>query len=140
MNRIKNKVWKKKIILPLLILLLTTSKGVVMGESPNYKVEIKEKYKQLNLSDGVTKEEAIIIAQNYMIEERLDKSYAILKPAVEDFEFSQWNEWRVIFKARYIESIKQANIFGLIGIFKWWISVNVHKKTGEIKSVGGPDL
>ena len=131
---------KKKIIPMLLIALLITNKGVAMGERLDYRTGIQEKYRQLNLSDGVSKEEAIIIAQNYMIQKGLDKNYIISKPTVEDFEFSQWNEWRVIFKARYGESIKQANIFGLLGIFKWWISVNVHKKTGEIKSLGGPDL
>lgn len=131
---------KKKIIPLFLTLLLIVNKGIIMGQKPDYKTEIKEKYKQLNLSDGVSKEEAIVIAQNYMIDEGLDKSYVILKPAVEDFEFNQWNEWRIIFKATYGESIKQANVFGLLGIFKWWISLNIHKKTGEIKSVGGPDL
>lgn len=131
---------KKKAIPLFLMLILIINKGFAMEERSDYKAEIKEKYRQINLSDGVSKEEAIIIAQNYLIDEGLDKNYIISKPTVEDFEFSQWNEWRIIFKAKYGESIKQANIFGLLGIFKWWISVNVHKKTGEIKSVGGPDL
>lgn len=109
-----------------------------MGERPDYKVEIQEKYRQIDLSDDVSQEEAIIIAQNYMIEERLDKSYAIARPAVEELDFG--NKWEVIFKATYGESIKKANIFGLMGVFKWWICVHIDKKTGKITGVGGPDL
>ena len=128
----------KKIIPMLLMLLLTTNKGVAMGEVPNYKTEIKEKYKQIDVSNGVSKGKAVIIAQNYMIEKKLDRDYIITKPKVEDL--LMFNQWEITFRATYVESIKKANIFGLIGMFKWWISVSVDKKTGEVKSVGGPDL
>jgi len=109
-----------------------------MGEKPDYKTEIQEKYRQLNLSDGVSKEEAIIIAQNYMIEEGFDRRYILMKPNVEESGFEKY--WKVTFRATYAESVKKANIFGLIGMFKWWISIRIDKKTGEIITVGGPDL
>lgn len=109
-----------------------------MAKGPDYKAVIQEKFKQLDLSDGVSKEEAIIIAQNYLIEQELDKKYVLRKPEVDERDFG--TEWVITFNATYWESIKQANIFGLTGIMKWWISVDIDKKTGKIESVGGPDL
>lgn len=111
-----------------------------MAGGVDYKAEIKGKFKQLDLSDGVSKEEAGIIAQNYLIEQELDKKYSLTKPNIEDESEVDLNDWRVIFNATYGESIKQANIFGLFGIMRWWISVRIDKKTGKIISVGGPDL
>lgn len=122
----------------ILAITVLINKEIAMGRS-DYKVEIREKYRQLDLSNGVTKEEAIIIAQNYILKEGLDKSYIITKFSVEEWGLRD-ELWRIVFKATYAESIKQGNIFGFLGVFKWWISVSVDKKTGEIKSVGGPDL
>lgn len=109
-----------------------------MAERSDYTTEIKEKFKQIDLSDGASKEEAIIIAQNHLIENGLSKDYVVTRPKVADLHM--FNQWEVTFKATYGESIKKGNVFGLIGIFKWWIAVSVDKKTGKVMSTGGPDL
>ncbi len=97
---------------------------------------LKNKLDSVDSLNGVNKEEAILIAQNYLIEEGLDKGYVIRKPSVKDYGA----EWEVVFNATYAESMKKANIFGALGIFKWWISVGVNKGNGAVTSVGGPDL
>lgn len=126
----------------IIILLANNSKGIAMAEKPDYKTEIREKFKQIDLSDGASKEEATIIAQNYIIEEGLDKKYILTKLDIEEsgLEGNYYNYWKVTFDATYGETIKQANIFGLLGIIKWWISIRIDKKTGKIITVGGPDL
>ncbi|MEW6008871.1 MAG: hypothetical protein AB1629_04475 [Candidatus Omnitrophota bacterium] len=65
----------------LIILLVNNGKGIAMGEKSDYKTEIKEKFKQLDLSDGLNKEEAIIIAQNYVID-MIDKGKDFYKKLV----------------------------------------------------------
>jgi len=137
---------RKKILAFLILLtvvfLNTGCARVPIKERPSDYNSYKEKLKEIDKSDGISREEAAIIAQNYAIEQGLDKNYIITKPAIEDFEFSNklysWNEWRVIFKATFGESIKQGGIFGFIA--RWWICVHVDKTTGEVKSTGGPDL
>lgn len=132
---------KLKIILIIsaTILLISYNEAMSVGEKRDYKMEIKENVKQVDISDGVSKEEAIVIAQNYILKEGLDKAYITTQFSVKEWGLHD-ELWRIDFKATYAESIKQGSIFGLLGVFKWWISVSVDKKTGEVKDVGGPDL
>jgi hypothetical protein len=122
------------IILPILIL-INNFRGVAMAKEPDYKVEIQEKFKQLDLSEGVNKEEAIIIAQNYLIEQGWDKDYIIAKPIVKDFRNKLYGseEWEVTFNATYSANMKQAKFFGMIGLFRGYAWVYVNKKTGEVR-------
>lgn len=106
------------------ILTLNSLQGVVMGERPDYKAEIREKFKNVRLSDGANKEEAIIIAQNYMINEENDfcKNFNILKPTVEeDPKFPE--DWIVGFPTTAAFRLKT----GLE-----WNAMYVNKKTGEV--------
>lgn len=113
---------KKKIILMFLTALLITNKGVAMGKRPDYKTEIQEKYRQLNLSDGVSKEEAIIIAQNYLIDEDLDSLLIVTNPKVESYDIKE-GYWLVsfpaTFKVRWTQGLK-------------WGSALVDKITGKV--------
>ena len=137
---------RKKILVFLVLLtvvfLNTSCARVPIKERPSDYNSYKEKLKEIDKSDGISREEAVIIAQNYAIEQGLDKNYLIAKPAIEDFQFSNelysWNEWRVIFKATFGESIEQGGIFGFVS--RWWIDLHVDKTTGEVRSTGGPDL
>jgi hypothetical protein len=135
----KHKIKLLLVILQILVL-FDVSKGMAMAEDANYKAEIQKKFKQLDLSVGVNEAAAVIIAQNHLIEQGLDKKYNLLKPKIEDENTADLNDWKVIFNATYGESVKKANIFGLIGVMKWWVSVRVDKNTGKIISEGGPDL
>jgi hypothetical protein len=126
------------LILFVIILSTTSCASVPIKERSSQYNYYKEKLKGVDRSDGISRQEAIIIAQNYLIEEGWDKDYIITRPTVEELDFG--TEWEVIFKATYSESIRRANIFGLVGIFKWWICVHIDKKTGEVITVGGPDL
>lgn len=50
----------------ILAFFITTNKGMAMAKNP-YSY-YREKLKEVNVSDGVNKEEAISIAQNYVID------------------------------------------------------------------------
>lgn len=50
----------------IIVFFVSNNKGMAMAENPyNY---YREKLKEVDVSDGVSKEEAIIIAQNYVID------------------------------------------------------------------------
>ena len=51
------------------------TRGEAMGRRPDYKEEIKEKFKKIDSSDGVSEEEAVIIAQNHIITNIKDKIF-----------------------------------------------------------------
>ena len=118
-------------LISLSLITFIPSKGVAMGSAPDYKEQIMEKYKKIDLSDGINKEEAIMIAQNYLIEKGIDKDCIIAKTKVMDKEW--WIPdgcWEIRFGA--IDSIKQKQ--GLE-----WFSVYIDKIKGEIKGKGwGP--
>ena len=106
------------------------NKGVAMGNKVDYKTTIGEKLKKVNISDGVSKEEAIIIAQNYILEEEINvNDLNFLKPKISEKALVK-GCWEVIFNARF--KVKMDS--GLK-----WFRINVDKETGEIKSWGwGP--
>ncbi len=109
---------------------MINNKGIAMAGRPyDY---YREKLKEVNISDGVSKEEAIIIAQNYvidMIEKNDDffKKLGISKPQLSE---DPWytdrfrEEWIILFPMRY-------------GFLKTWNVIYVNKKTGEVVD-GGP--
>lgn len=114
-----------------IILTLNSLQGVAMGEKFDYKAEIREKFKNIRLSDGVNKKEAIIIAQNYMINEGSEfcKNFNILNPTVEEDPMFP-EDWIVGFpttlKFRLKTSLK-------------WNAMFINKKTGLVKYSGeGP--
>jgi hypothetical protein len=126
----------KKYRIPLLLWLslsvLLPSEGLAMAQAPDYKEQIKEKYKKVDLSDGVSKEEAIIIAQNYLIERGIDKTYKLESAEVfgEDDPFWDKNSWHIGFYTKLGERLKT----GLK-----WCSFHVDKKTGSVLGGGcGP--
>lgn len=122
----KMSIMKVKIklifLLLLIILFVNTKAGVAMGEKLDYKSQIKEKYKNINLSDGVDQEEAIIIAQNYLIDEGLNNILVISKPDVENYDAKE-GYWLVSFpttiKVRWTQGLK-------------WGSALVDKKSGKV--------
>lgn len=126
----------KRLILLILIISLFWSqydKGAAMGKKIDYKTEIKEKIKQVDVSDGVSKEEAVTIAQNYMLEESFNVKDVIdfLKPKVGNSGLIK-GCWAIIFHSTFKVRMKSG--------LKWY-TVHIDKKTGEIKSQGwGPDL
>lgn len=106
-----------------------SDKGGAMAERQDYVSQVKEKFKNINLSDGVSKEEAVIIAQNDMIDDGgADKVY-LTKPKVSESGLLE-DCWYVGFDVR--SKVRFRN--GL-----QWYSIHIDKKTGEIKSRGwGP--
>jgi len=122
----------KRILLILFLCFLVYGKNIggAMGVNLNYKEQIKEKYKNIDLSDGVSKEEAIIIAQNYLIGEELDKICDIATGEVVGDMYNNPGYWHVSFSATHKVKREQ----GLK-----WASVYVNKRTGEVKYGGeGP--
>ena len=93
-----------------------------MGEKLDYKSQIRENYKNINLLDGVDREEAVIIAQNYLIDERLDKLLVISKPDVKNCD-SDDRYWLVIFPTNFKVKLTQG--------LKWG-SALVDKKSGKV--------
>lgn len=100
-----------------------------MDDTPDYKTQIKEKYKKVDLSDGVGKEEAIIIAQYHMIEEGMDKSCNLGSAEIFSENDPYWdkNSWHVSFKTTVKERVKSGSK---------WVTVNIDKKTGKVEISG----
>lgn len=101
-----------------------------MGEKPDYKTQLKEKLKQVDIADGVNKEEAIIIAQNYLIDNGLDNLLVISKPKIEEKHHYGDNYWCISFptnsKVKWTQGLK------------WGVAL-VDKKTGKGEYTGeGP--
>lgn len=104
------------------IISLWNTEGVAgMRDKSAYKTRLKE----INITDGVDGKEAIIIAQNYLIGERLDKNCIIFWPKAKD-SFLYDNAWTVNFPP----SIKV--IFNTPFAFQ----VHIDKKTGKVISAG----
>ena len=105
----------------IIVFFVTNSKGMAMAKRP-YDC-YREKLKEVNVSDGVGREEAIIIAQNYIVDkieegEDFYKKLGISKPKIsEDNRFKE--KWIISFPVR-------------LGIFKTWGVLYVNKKTGEV--------
>ena len=99
-----------------------------MDRSPDY---YRARLKEVDLTDGVNKEEAIIIAQNYLIEQGYfwkgsQKEIAIEKPKVDDSPLIK-ESWVVGFPTTWRERLES----GLT-----WLVIHIDKKTGQIKSEG----
>lgn len=121
-------MWLKRFVILIVILILfaflSYSNGDAMAERPK-KENSQEK---IDLSDGVDKKEAIILARNYLIQKGLEKNVIILRPKVK--VRSPWNDcWSVYFPQG--PNIKGATLSGLF-------VVRIDKNTGEIKSAGWP--
>lgn len=115
----------------IILLMINFSQGVAMEGKHDYIAKIKEQFKNINFSDGVGKEDAIIIAQNYMINEGANfyKDFNILKPIVEEDSMSS-EDWIVGFPTRKEFRLKT----GL-----QWNAMYINKKTGKVKYSGeGP--
>ncbi len=108
--------------------------GGMMAKSSDY---YRAQLQQVNLTDGVSKEEAVIIAQNNLIDDGTDKSCVLSQPSVKDSRFTVDGAghplapcWEVRFDATWKTRLRS----GLK-----WFRVLVDKKTGQIKSSGwGP--
>ena len=99
-----------------------------MVKSPDY---YRAKLQQVNFSDGISKEEAIIIAQNYLIEQGYfekgsQKEIAIGKPKVSDSPLIK-ECWVVGFPTTWQARLES----GLTELV-----IHIDKKTGKIKSEG----
>lgn len=106
------------------------SKGMAMAE--NQYSYYREKLKEVNISDGVSKEEAIIIAQNYVVD-MIEKGEVFLKKlglskveiSADPYDIKNFpDDWVVLFPMRY-------------GLFKTWDVFYVNKMTGKVVG-GGP--
>ena len=105
-----------------------------MAKAPDdYRAQLQ----QVNFSDGISKEEAVIIAQNHLIKGGTDKEVALSKPSVEDSRFTVDGAghplapcWEVNLNATWKVRLESG--------LKWY-SVHIDKKTGQIKVSGwGP--
>ena len=84
---------------------------------------------QVNVADGVDQREAIILAQNYLLDEGYNHSYVISKPQVGE-SYLVDGCWAVGFpttwKTWWEQRLK-------------WLAVHIDKNSGEVKSLGwGP--
>ena len=99
--------------------------------------QYKARLKTVDLSDGVSKEEAIIIAQNHLIDGGADKEVSLSRPSVKNSDFTLDGAghplppcWEVRFNATWKVRLESG--------LKWY-EVHIDKKTGQIKSSGwGP--
>lgn len=114
----------------LLFLIFGNVLGGAMGEKPDYKTEIREKFEKINLEDGVSKEEAIIAAQNYMLENDGEADYIISSGEIFAENDPYWNKesWHISFKTKSSFRVRTG---------MEWAVLNVDKKTGKVTSGGG---
>ncbi len=122
------------VILSFLVLamFLYPMRGVPMAINPDKSNEIIKKYNRINFSDGINKDEAIIIAQHSIVTDEENNWKDNLKVASAEVDNSGLDEgwWAVGFDATL--SFKSRT--GLR-----WFTIHIDKKTGEIKSKGwGP--
>ncbi len=109
---------------------VTNNKGLAMAENP-YSY-YRERLKGVNVSNGVSEEEAVIIAQNYVIDaiekgEDFPKKLGLSKAEISTDPYDIKNfqdDWVVLFPMRY-------------GLFKTWDVFYVNKISGKVVG-GGP--
>ncbi|MFH1202247.1 MAG: hypothetical protein V1674_05095 [Candidatus Omnitrophota bacterium] len=107
-----------------------------MEDKLDHKTVIKEELKQIEISDGVSKKEAIIIAQNELIKDGLEKEYYISKPIITESKLVD-GCWFVRFNMKF----KFGYILEKILFLGRWCGYHIEKKSGEIKMKDwGPDL
>lgn len=106
-----------------------------MDTNSDYKSRIKEKLKAVNFSDGIDKEEAITLAQNYLIEKGYDKDINVLRiHEVTDTHYIYGNKfWFISFSAKLKVKIKQFLLWNNL-----WEAVLVDRQTGVVQYIGGP--
>lgn len=109
------------IILAVLFTVIMPYEGGAMAERPN-----KENFQeQVDLSDGVNKEEAVILAKNYIMQKGLEKNMIVLKPKVKENSLVK-ECWAVYFSPS--SQMRGRIPFNFV--------VDVDKNTGEIKLAG----
>lgn len=125
----------KVLVLGLMItawLSLNTLPGAAMDKGFKYEEEIRIKAQQINVSDGISKDEAIILAQNQVLKDNQEEIFVLKSAEVfgENDKFWDKNSWHISFKVKSKEWLRR-------GIK--WCSLHVNKKTGEITAGGcGP--
>lgn len=115
------------ILIVTFMILLVPLKGSAMGDNPKKIEQIKQDYAKLNLTDGVSKEEALIIAQNFVINDSYASSSVVIssgKVMESGFKKTLGNCWAVSFNAQ----LKVKRQTGLK-----WFTLHIDKATGEIK-------
>lgn len=127
----KNSIMLLIVVLTILLLPL---KGSAMGNNPTEIEQIKEDYANLNLADGVSKEEAFVIAQYFIINDSSTLSSNVNLGSGKVMESGLKNVigdcWAVNFSA-------QSKFRRQTGLK--WFDVHIDKLTGKIKTTGwGP--
>lgn len=118
------------LLLSAVIILVTLDIGGAMGMDFKDKSNIKARLKEIDISKGVNKEEAIIIAQNYLIEKGLDNMYLIHTAKVMNDAYNKPDYWCI----QISTTPKVALVQGLK-----WGCVFVNKQTSDVKYGGeGP--
>ncbi len=115
------------------MMLFLPLKGLAMGNNPKTIEKIKEDYSKLNLTDGVSKQEALIIAKHFVINDPYNLSAVVMssgKVMESGYKDLKGNCWAVIFDAK----LKVKWQTGLL-----WFEVHIDKVSGMIKVQGwGP--
>ena len=123
-----------RLLIGVFIMLLLPLKGSTMGDNPKKTEQIKQEYAKLNLSDGVNKEEALIIAQYFIINDPSAVSSNVIISSAEVGESGLKNVigdcWVVSFDSKFRVKLQS----GLK-----WFTVHIDKVTGKVKTWGwGP--
>ncbi len=99
---------------------------------------IKKNYQSVNYSDGIDVSEAKFIAQSFAIKQDWKQCYNISHPTAQTMNTVRSNGhkiWQVTFSATYSENIKQASLFGLLGLYRGGANVGIDKQTGKVVEV-----
>src|SRR3989338_6093215 len=96
--QINHKTMSKIIIFIFIIITLLPFKGVAMGKITDYESMIRNKVKNINLKDGVNKQEAILLAQKELLDSTYKDKYDIMKSIVNYDKGA--NTWGIEFKLK----------------------------------------
>ncbi len=118
--------------LVIIIFFISNAKGVAMSRKLDRYAEIKEKFKQIDISDEVNKEEAIIIAQNYVIDKIEKEEIFFRKLGISNAQLSEDPSYKDKFKENWVILFPMR-----FGFLKTWNVIYVNKQTGKVLD-GGP--
>ncbi|MBI3617462.1 MAG: hypothetical protein HY210_04495 [Candidatus Omnitrophica bacterium] len=118
-------MFEKKVKRFCLVLLILISFNALVSCASIDKAYEKDSLTQIDKEDGISAEEAIVVARMYIIEKNITEGLQISRPKVNDSKLVE-NCWTVKFRP---------NMKGIL-MLGFSYSVDVDKATGEVRLAG----
>src|SRR5215510_971008 len=109
--------------------------SVSVTHSEPDRASIEAQYSKLDLSHGVSREDAVVVAQHYMLSKGYDYDWWIASPTKVDDDAGQ-NTWTVVFAPKedgYGSGPRRRSELTLQMLMPYWVTIN--KDSGKISVV-----